>query len=92
MKFLIVEPSPLPILILLGTKCSHQDPAFNVPPIASPSASLDKPFYVFAYCAFQNLTAIYHQTESIESGYSSKLTINIVILYFFKVNRIQKNK
>ena len=29
MKFLIVEPSPLPILIPLGPKYSPQDPVFN---------------------------------------------------------------
>ena len=31
MKFLIVEPSPLPILIPLGPKYSPQDPAFKYP-------------------------------------------------------------
>ena len=29
MKFLIVEPSPLPILITLGPKYSPQDPVFK---------------------------------------------------------------
>ena len=29
MKFLIVEPSPLPILIPLGPKYSNQDPVLN---------------------------------------------------------------
>ena len=29
MKFLIVEPSPLPFLIPLGPKYSHQDPLSN---------------------------------------------------------------
>ena len=29
MKFLIVEPSPLPILIPLGPKYSSQDPVFK---------------------------------------------------------------
>ena len=29
MKFLIVEPSPLPILIPLGPKYSPQDPVFK---------------------------------------------------------------
>ena len=31
MKFLIVEPSPLPILIPLGPKYSPQDPVFKYP-------------------------------------------------------------
>ena len=31
MKFLIVEPSPLPILIPLGPKYSTQDPVFKYP-------------------------------------------------------------
>ena len=31
MKFLIVEPSPLPILIRLGPKYSPQDPVFKYP-------------------------------------------------------------
>ena len=30
MKFLIVEPSPLPILIPLGPKYSPQDPVFKL--------------------------------------------------------------
>ena len=29
MNFLVVEPSPLPILIPLGPKCSPQDPVSN---------------------------------------------------------------
>ena len=31
MKFLIVEPSPLPIIIPLGPKYSPQDPVFKYP-------------------------------------------------------------
>ena len=31
MKFLVVEPSPLPILILLGSKYSPRDPVFKYP-------------------------------------------------------------
>ena len=30
MKFLIVEPAPLPILIPLGPKYSPQDPVFKI--------------------------------------------------------------
>ena len=30
MKFLIVEPSPLPILVPLGSKYSPQDPRINI--------------------------------------------------------------
>ena len=33
MKFLIVKPSPLPILISLGPKYSPQDPVFKYPSI-----------------------------------------------------------
>ena len=47
MKFLIVEPSPLPILIPLGPKYSPQDPAFLLDKHIAQLAILL--FYIFSF-------------------------------------------
>ena len=51
MKFLIVEPSPLPILITLGPKYSPQDPVFQIPLAWIPCyhASMTSYFHVLSF-------------------------------------------
>ena len=45
MKFLIVQPSPIPILIPLGPKYSPQDPFFQILLACIPPLKLDTMFH-----------------------------------------------